>query len=290
MSVSIPSASFLSLRRLDVRLAAALLAGSLCAGSAGAHDFWLQPDQYQAQPHASLPFTLQVGHGSERQRSQIRLNRIIRFQVVTPAGVSTDVRDTLQLRGATDDGRVYFQEAGTHLLVLETDSSARSTLPAQRFNKYAMHEGLTPALEQRQRKHQMDADASESFRRVSKAIVQLGATDAPANGYVTTPVGLPLEIVPERDPYAESRQDDFPVRVIFEGQPLAGALVKLTALENDAVPLQANRTDSAGRARFSLSKGATYLFSVVWTKPLEPSADVDFETTFSSLTLSSRVQ
>ena len=132
------------------------------------------------------------GHGSERQRSQIRLNRIIRFQVVTPAGVTTDVRDTLQLRGATDDGRVSFQEAGTHLLVLETDGSARSTLPAQRFNKYAMHEGLTPALEQRQRKHQMETDASESFRRVSKAIVQVGATDAPANGYVTTPVGLPL--------------------------------------------------------------------------------------------------
>ena len=76
-------------------LAAALLAGSLCAGSAGAHDFWLQPDQYRAQAHASLPFTLQVGHGSERQRSLIRLNRIIRFQVVTAAGVTTDVRDTL---------------------------------------------------------------------------------------------------------------------------------------------------------------------------------------------------
>lgn len=270
------------------KLVAALLTGSLCAASACAHDFWLQPDEYRAQPNASLPFTLQVGHGSERQRSQIRRNRIIRFQVVTAAGETTDVRDALQLRGATEDGRVFFQEVGTHLLVLETDGSARSTLSAQRFNSYAMHEGLTPALEQRQRMHQMETDASESFRRVSKAIVHVGSTDSSANGPVTTPVGLPLEIVPERNPYAESRNDDFPVQVIFEGRALAGALVKLTVLEDDAVPLQANRTDSAGWARFSLSKCGTYLFSVVWTKPLEPSADVDFETTFSSLTLRSR--
>src|SRR5688500_12931524 len=65
MSVSVPSASCISWRRLDVRMAAALLAGSLCAGLGSAHYFWLQPAQYQAQPHASLPFTLQVGYGSE---------------------------------------------------------------------------------------------------------------------------------------------------------------------------------------------------------------------------------
>jgi hypothetical protein len=69
------------------------------------------------------------------------------------------------------------------------------------------------------------------------------------------PLGLLLEIVPEQSPYAQLRPATLPVRVIYEGRPLAGALLKLTNLEHDAVPLEMHLTDSAGRASFSMPKG-----------------------------------
>lgn len=260
----------------------ALLAGAIFAAPASAHDFWIQPQQYWSQPNASTPITLQLGHGAERQRSQIRSNRISRFVAVAPDGTSHDIRSELHLRGANDDGRLNFETPGTYVVVLETDNGGRSALPANRFNEYARHEGLTAALEYRERMGKMTADTAESYRRVSKAIVQKGLLDGNAQTHVTTPVGLTLEIVPERSPYAGG--GDLPVRVFFKGQPLAGALVKLTQLEHDDAPIEERRTDSSGRASFSLTQRGTWLLNVVWTERAVAEADVDFDTTFSSLT------
>jgi uncharacterized GH25 family protein len=261
----------------------ALLSGMTVASSASAHDFWIQPLQYWSQPDAPVAITLQVGHGAERQRSQIRSSRISRFVALAPDGTSHDVRSELQLRGVNDDGRLRFEAPGTYVVVFETDNGGRSALPAQRFNAYARDEGLTPALEYREHAGKMTADTAESYRRVSKAIVQKGPVDARTQAHVTTPIGLTLEIVPERSPYVRS-EGDLPVRVFFEGQPLAGALVKLTQLEHDDAPVEERRTDSAGRASFPLTPSGTWLLNVVWTKPATASADVDFDTTFSSLT------
>lgn len=260
----------------------AMLTGLALAPPVMAHDFWVQPLQYWSQPDAAVPITLQVGHGAERQRSQIRSSRISRFVAFAPDGTSHDVRSELHLRGASNDGQLRFDATGTYVIVLETDNGGRSALPAQRFNDYARDEGLTPALEYRERAGKMTADTAESYRRVSKAIVQNGAVDARSQAHVTTPLGLTLEIVPERSPYAGIA--DLPVRVFFEGQPLAGALVKLTRLEHDDAPVEERRTDSSGRASFPLTQRGTWLLNVVWTKRASAPADVDFDTTFSSLT------
>ena len=270
------------MKRASVALAV-LTSGVCCAHSAAAHDFWIQPEQYWSQPEVSIPITLQVGHGPERQRSQIRSSRIARFTAIGTDGVAVDVRDNLHLREATEDGRLQFRAPGTYVVVLETDNRGRSALSAQRFNEYVRTEGLTRALEQRERTDRMRAGASESYRRVTKALVQVGAVDAQAPSHVATPLGLPLEIVPERNPYAEPGAIGLPVRVIFEGQPLAGALIKATQLEHDGTPYDAQRTDGSGRATFDLPRGGTWLLNVVWTKPAAAPAEVDFETTFSSL-------
>jgi hypothetical protein len=57
-----------------------------------------------------------------------------------------------------------------------------------------MAEGLTPALEQRERTHRMDADGSENYSRLAKSIVQVGTLDAGSQAQVTKPLGLPLEM------------------------------------------------------------------------------------------------
>src|SRR5689334_5333089 len=61
------------IRRLQMRavtnmrqaIALALLAVALAAGTHGAvaHDFWLQPNEFWVRPEATVPITLQVGHG-----------------------------------------------------------------------------------------------------------------------------------------------------------------------------------------------------------------------------------
>jgi uncharacterized GH25 family protein len=72
--------------------------------------------------------------------------------------------------------------------------------------------------------------------------------------------------------------------VFYEGQPLAGALVKFTDLERDAVPVETHVTDPSGRASFKMPARGSWLLNVIWTKPQTSSRDTDFETIFSSLT------
>jgi len=246
----------------------------LAAGPARAHDFWIQPQAFLAAPGATLAFTLQVGDGPDRQRSAIPLRRITRLEAVGPEGV---VRPALTLGGAAADGAVRLEGAGAHVLVLATDAGGRSRLPAAKFNAYLAEEGLTPALAARAGRR--DRDGSERYSRAAKAIVQAGDGDGAA---ATRPVGLPLEIVPLESPHAPGVR--LPVRVLYEGRPLAGALVKLTDLAHDTLTAEAHRTDAAGEAGFARPAVGAWRLSVVWTKPLGPDEDADFETVFSSLT------
>jgi uncharacterized GH25 family protein len=270
---------------LKHRSAAALLGVLLCcrASLAGAHDFWLQPSEYWIGADALTSLTLQVGHGPFRQRSPIPARRITRFQAISPNGAVVDLHEHLQLGQAAEDGDFRLKTPGAYVLVLETDDHAQTHLPSIRFNDYLKVEGLTPALEQRVRLHRMDADGSERYSRCAKSLVQVGPPGAGSQAEISKPIGLPLEIVPEENPYRVPRPPLLPVRVMYEGRPLAGALVKMTNLENDASPFEVHLTDHAGHASFVMPNSGTWLLNVIWTKPLPRSEETDFETVFSSL-------
>ncbi|NKJ19711.1 DUF4198 domain-containing protein [Dyella sp. SG609] len=262
-------------------IATALFA--LAAWPVCAHDFWLQPSPYWLAPQSAVQLTLQVGHGPYRQRSPIPVRRIARFEDLAPDGAIGDLRPRLHLGAAEADADAPLAVPGTHLLVLETDNGAMTSLPAIRFNDYLRAEGLTPALVERERTHRTDRDGAERYRRHAKALVQVGAPGAGGSDAVTRPLGLALEIVPERNPYALPHHDELPVKVLYLGHPLPGALVKLTRLEHDESPVETHRTDAAGRAVFTVPAHGSWLLNVIWTRPLPASDDADFETSFSSL-------
>ncbi len=247
-----------------------------------AHDFWVQPSDYWLAPGVGMSVTLLVGHGPDRQRSPIPVRRINRFEAVGPRGMRKDLRASLRLRGPGHDETIVFPEPGTYLLVLQTDARAYSLLPAIRFNDYLRFEGLTPALLFRERTHRANADGSEAYSRQAKTIIRVGA-DTESAPAVTRPLGLPLEIVPDVDPYAEPRPKRLPVHVLYHGRPLAGALVKLTNLEHDASPIEMHVTDEKGQAVFNAPERGAWLLNVIWTQVAPASFDADFQTTFSSL-------
>jgi uncharacterized GH25 family protein len=258
-----------------------LLIGLGIACDGNAHEFWVQPGQFQIAPRTALSLTLQVGHGPERQRSPIPPHRITRFDATGPSGDAIDIRATL----ATDSKRdVVLDVPGTYVLTLATDNRAYSRLSAERFNAYVETEGLTPALEHRNRTHQMHADGFERYSRAAKSLVLVGSPAMQSQSHVTRPLGLPLEIVPVVNPYSEPRSASLPVRILYDGHALPGALVKLINLEQDVAPVEARRSDGSGLATFAMPQSGHWLVSVAWTKRLVNSDDADFETIFASLT------
>jgi len=247
-----------------------------------AHDFWVQPSAWQVNPSARLDLALLVGHGPDRQRSPIPAARIIRFQAIAGEGQRYDLRGNLARGSRGTEAAIAFTRPGTYMLALVTDNRAESHLPAIRFNDYLKAEGLTPALDLRARTGRMGADGAESYRRNAKAIVQVGPVDPDRQAIVTRPIGLSLEIVPERSPLAAAR-GPFPVRILYHGRPLAGALVKLTDLAHDAEPVETHRSDAHGRAVFAMPRAGNWLVNVIWTRPQPQTSLTDFDTDFSSL-------
>jgi len=253
------------------------------ASASGAHDFWLQPASQQIMPRAPFGVTFEVGHGPDRQRSPIAASRIIRFEGVAADGSRTDLRNRIHVGDTVGDATIGFERPGTYVVLLETDNRAESHLPAVRFNDYLNVEGLTPAIALRERTGRTGVDGAENYSRHAKTIVQIGRADARAQAQVIRPLGLELEIVPERSPQAAPRGAALPVRVFYRGRRLAGALVKLTDLAHDAHPVAMQRTDSSGRAVFAMPARGRWLLNVIWTRPSPRTNLTDFETSFSSL-------
>ncbi len=159
-----------------------------------------------------------------------------------------------------------------------------SELPSIRFNDYAKEEGLALAIAQRRRTGKSGAPGFERYSRRAKAIVQVGAHTPASQSAVTRPIGLKLEIVPARNPYALGASRMLPVHVLYKGRRLANATVKLTSLEYDAKPVAVAITNRSGRASFRIPPTGSWLLNVVWAEPVAGDKRVDFDTTFSSLT------
>lgn len=264
-----------------MRRLAALAIGLSLSGSAVAHDFWLQPRSWQVAPGIPLPFVVEVGHGGFRQQWGADGGHLLALYDLTHGG-AVNVRPLFKAGGEVPHLTRTFRREGLHIVSL-VSTNAASDLPAIRFNDYLKAEGLTPAIDVRTRTGKMNANGRELYSRRAKALVQVGRASPRDNVLATRPIGLTLEIVPLRNPYALAADHILPVQILYEGRPLPGALVKLTSLEFDAKPLRTVRSDPNGRASFSVPPVGDWLVNVIWTKPIS-APQADFLTTFSSLT------
>ncbi len=253
---------------------------ALVATPVAAHDFWLQPLRFQAAVNVPFPVTFQVGHGAARQRWDTG-NRVLLLNDVVN-GARRDIRGDLRQDGPADL-ITRFTSPGLHIVALQS-TYVQSELPALRFNDYAKAEGLALVLATRARAGTTAKAGRERYSRRGKALVQVGQLTPRNQALVTRPIGLKLEIVPERNPYELGASRMLPVRVMYEGRRLPNATVKLTSLEFDARPVAVAVTDKAGRATFRIPPVGDWLINVIWSAPVTGDPNADFDTTFSSLT------
>lgn len=265
---------------LAVRLAAALsLALAFAPAQAQAHDFWMDfGSGWRAEPGEALTMRFLVGHLGEEEDWNFRRERIVHFQRAAP-GRPVDLSAMLVDKTADAPGgaRVAFDSAGSQLLAFETNEVA-SELPAEKFNAYARAEGLARVIAARRGGRESDP-GREVYSRRAKAIVQIGpvATDT-----VSLALGHTLEIVPEKNPLMLEPGEPLPVRVLWRGEPLAGALVHLQALSDGHSPEVAKVSDATGRASFELPRRGAWKLDTVWSEPIDD-PHAEFRTVFASL-------
>ena len=192
-------------RNDNLRMKPNFLAVLLICTTAGlAHEFWLAPASYQVAAGTAVPLRLLVGENFAGQAWARPTRRVRRFVRVGPASPtdSTDMRPALLADSLAP--AVRCPTPGTHLVAL-TSQLAFIELPPDKFTAYLREEGLGLALRERQEADQTTTTPGrEAYRRCAKTLIFATglASPAPAADTVFRRVlGLPLELVPEQNPY-----------------------------------------------------------------------------------------
>jgi uncharacterized GH25 family protein len=104
---------------------------------------------------------------------------------------------------------------------------------------------------------------------------------APGDGYKTV-VGLPLEIVPEKDPYRLQPGEALPVRVLLRGAPAANLELSAASTAPGFAPHVVGKTDAQGRLSIAVSAGKWRLHTIHMERAA--GSDVDWESVWTTLT------
>ena len=213
----------------------------LLTTAALAHEFWLQPASYRVAVGAAVPLRLLAGENFAGETWARPTRRVRRFVRLGPTPLdSTDLRPALLADSVAPVLRC--PAPGTHLVLL-TSRPSFIELPAAQFTAYLREEGLGEALRQRQEADESTTSPGrEAYQRCAKALVLAtrGAALPPAAADTAyrRVLGLPLELVPEQNPYRLRPGAALTVRVLRQGQPVPGALVQVWQA---APPAKTNR-------------------------------------------------
>ncbi len=268
-----------------------LATGLLSASAAEAHDHWIVGQSRPVPGHHEITLDLFVGEAlRDAEPKDFKREGTTRFatyrvgeQVDLLAGLGEDATPSLKLSSP---------KPGCLLVALDRDY-AHIELDAQKFQDYLATEGFADAIEARTVAGEADKPGRERYRRFLKALIQLdGPTPQDANldsdtTYATV-VGQPLEIIPEVNPSLLTPGQVLPVRVLWQGQPLVG--VELTAASERSGTIQATeyRTDAKGHADIAIDRQAVWMLRTVKMERCQDCTDADWESTWSSLTFTTR--
>ena len=181
---------------------------------------FLKMDSFLLQPNSSSTINLYNGT-FEKSENVIARNRMIDVSLLGNGN-----RQRLSDDSWTEDGNITVLnfksgEPGTWVAGVST-SPNNIELSATDFNDYLEHDGVLDMLEWRKQNNASDQPAVEKYSKHVKAIFQVG--DKKTDDW-KTPLGYPIEFVPQKNPYEVKTGESLPVQLLRNGQPLANQLV-----------------------------------------------------------------
>ena len=254
---------------------ALLLAAALAAAPPlSAHDFWIEPSSFRPAVGSTVTARLLVGEGFRGDPVPRNPAMIEKFVLVTDAGETPVVGRS----GDDPAGRVRIGGPGLALIGYRSRNSFLF-LEADKFEEHLRGEGLESILELRAKRGESAKPSRELFSRCAKALISSGDG---STGYDRN-LGLTLELLPEKNPYALAAGGELPIRLLYEQKPLSGALVVAMPFDAPAEKIS-RRTDAKGRVRLRLPSSGRWLVKVVHTVPASDTSVADWESLWASLT------
>jgi uncharacterized GH25 family protein len=258
-----------------MRLLLTALAALFLVTPLAAHDFWVEASQYRPKVGALVGLRLLVGQdmlGDPVRRDDAVIERFLIRRA--------DGDEAVPGRDGADPAGIV-RVAAPGLLAVGYQSRPRPVeLPPDKFEQYLGEEGLD---EIKSLFHRPAADggvARELFSRCAKTLLQSGPVQ-PGEG--DRPLGLPLELVAERNPYAAPAGAPLSFVLTYRGQPKANALVVAINRTNPGLK-RTSRTDRQGRVTFELPAPGVWMVKAVHMIPAPKDAAADWQSFWASTT------
>ncbi|MEK6676253.1 MAG: DUF4198 domain-containing protein [Planctomycetota bacterium] len=243
---------------------------------AHAHDFWIEPSAFDTKPGEVVKVGLRVGEQFKGEPVKRNPEKLDRFELVTDRGTQPIVGQD----GEDPAGVVKIDEPGVAVIGYRSKRSSIE-LEAEKFEAYLKVEGLEHILPLRAQRGESTKPGREIYSRCAKALLQVG--EGAGTGFDRR-LDFTLELVPLRNPKTvKPGQDELPVVLLYQGKPLAGAMVMAMAQADPAAVSNA-KTDSEGKASFKLSKGGVWMIKVIHMVRLPEGGEADWESFWATLT------
>ena len=241
-----------------------------------AHEFWLEPVLLTPKVGASVPIVHRIGQNFEGDSYPYVRAWFRRFSHI-------DARGERPIKGIEGDdpaAEVLGTNRGLSILVYHRNPDEVVFETMEKFGSYLKDEGLERFEKVHTDLGKPQSKIREVYTPCAKALVSVGG------GGNDRPVGLPLELIAERNPYDLGNADNvLPVRLLHEGKPLAGATIKVFN-EKDRKSPRRFITDADGRARIELPVRDRYLLGAVHMLAPTPAEQkkADWTSLWASLT------
>jgi uncharacterized GH25 family protein len=258
-----------------LRVSATSLLIMALASGAFAHDTWLIPDLFVVTRNSVVALELTSGMAFPALETAIKPERIDRA-LCRLAGHTFGLTDYLpQPKCLLFKARLAEPGIATIWVELKPKTLMLTT---KLVKEYLDEIGAPDTIRQQWANANKPRRWREEYTKHSKTFVRVGESQ---DRSWAEPVGMGLEIVPEKDPTALRPGDDFAVRVLKNGAPLPNISVGIVNAKDAKGKIQ--RTDAEGRAMFRLDRGGRWLVRVTELRK-SSQAGFDWESDFTTLT------
>lgn len=248
----------------------------LAAASAGlAHEFWIEPKEYQAQSGASLVADLRNGQKFSGIALGYFSSNIARFDLIQAGRVAP-------VQGRMGDVPALDTAApGDGLLVIVHQTTPATLTYAKwaKFQAFATHKDF-PNIRARHEARGLPVDGfTETYTRYAKALVGIGHSRG-----ADAATGIETEFVALSNPYVDDPVAGFAVQLLYQNAPRADAQIEVfDRSPQGSVVITLLRTDTQGRATIPVRPGHRYLLDAVVLRQPTGDGKAVWETLWAAL-------
>lgn len=261
-----------------MRIFAILL--SFVALPAAAHEFWLEPTDYQIEQDGRLEADIVNGMDFGGSKLVFFPQRFEHFIVTN--GAQTD-----SVNGRSGDRPALNQTPmgeGLHIVAYQARDATVDYETWEEFQNFVDHKDFGDVLTRHQERGLPEAGFEEVYSRYSKTLIGVGNSAG-----ADRRTGLETEIVALTNPYTDDLTDGFQVQLFYRQDVRANTQLEVfeKTPEGD-VTVNFYRTDADGIATFPVIAGNSYMLdAVVLREPTQALMDETgavWETLWANLT------